>query len=111
MHQQPQRLDENSTIEVLLRAHPAAARVLLRHGMACVGCAMAPYESLAEAAREYHLQPRILLEKLRIAAAAAPEKRPVGRARSERVPNPSHPTPRPRRDRRREQRGRGRIDP
>ena len=110
MHQQPQRPDENSTIEALLRAHPTAARVLLRHGMACVGCAMAPYETLTEAAREYRLQPRALLEKLHIAAAAAPEKRPLGRGRSERVPNPSHPTPRPRR-RRREQGGRGRIDP
>jgi hybrid cluster-associated redox disulfide protein len=97
MRHQPAPPDENSTIEAVLRAHPAAARVLLRHGMACVGCAMAPYETLAEAAREYRVRPRALLEEL--AAAAAPAKHPPSR---ERAPRP-HATPAPRRRARPEQ--------
>jgi hypothetical protein len=31
--------------------------------MACVGCVMAPFGTLAEAAAAYHLEPQALLEK------------------------------------------------
>jgi hybrid cluster-associated redox disulfide protein len=48
-------IDPDWTIEALLDACPEALHVLLRHGMACVGCAMAPFETVAEAAREYGL--------------------------------------------------------
>lgn len=54
----------DSTIQALLDAHPPAAPVLMRHGMACVGCAMADFETLAEAAREYQVDLSGLLEEL-----------------------------------------------
>ena len=57
--------DPNSTVQAVLEADPAVARVLLRHGMACVGCAMAPFETLAEAAREYRVDLPSLLAELR----------------------------------------------
>lgn len=60
--QQPQA---HWTIEALLEACPGAAMVLTRHGMACVGCAMARFETLAEAAREYRIDLASLLEELR----------------------------------------------
>lgn len=53
------------TIDALLQARPGAARILLRHGMACVGCAMARFETVAEAAREYHVELGGLLKELR----------------------------------------------
>jgi hybrid cluster-associated redox disulfide protein len=53
------------TIEALLITRPEAARILLRNGMACVGCVMAPFETVAEAAREYRLDLRSLLNELR----------------------------------------------
>jgi hybrid cluster-associated redox disulfide protein len=38
----------NETVAALLTREPRAARVLLDHGMHCVGCAIAPFETLAE---------------------------------------------------------------
>ena len=54
----------DSTIAELLDRDPAAARILLRHGMACIGCSMAPFETLADAAREYGVDPVVLLSEL-----------------------------------------------
>lgn len=71
MPRQPELPDEHATVEELLKARPGAASVLRRHGMACVGCAMAPFETLAEAAREYRVHLGSILEELRAAAAAA----------------------------------------
>ena len=38
----------NETVAALLAREPRAARVLLDHGMHCVGCAIAPFETMAE---------------------------------------------------------------
>ena len=56
--------DFHWTIEALLDSRPDAIRILGRHGMACAGCAMAPFETLAEAAREYRLDRDTLLREL-----------------------------------------------
>lgn len=52
------------TIDTLLEVRPGAARILLRHGMACVGCVMARFETVAEAAREYQVDLGTLLKEL-----------------------------------------------
>ena len=62
----------------VLRRWPATVRVFLDRRMACVGCAMAPFMTLAEAARSYGLDPLPLIEDLRRAAGAAPGHRPEG---------------------------------
>ena len=41
------------TVEQTLDQFPVLAAVFVRRGMACVGCAMAPFDTLAEAARSY----------------------------------------------------------
>jgi hybrid cluster-associated redox disulfide protein len=56
--------DAHRTVEALLDSRPDAIRILGRHGMACAGCAMAPFETLAEAAREYRLDRDTLLREL-----------------------------------------------
>jgi len=53
------------TIDAVLDAHPGAAQILVRHGMACVGCVMARFETLADAAREYRIPLKSLLKELR----------------------------------------------
>jgi hybrid cluster-associated redox disulfide protein len=68
-------LDAHQTIESLLARHPQAARVLLKHGMACVGCTMARFETLAEAAREYRVDLRALLNDLRAPHPHSPRTR------------------------------------
>lgn len=53
------------TVEELLRRRPEAARVFLRHRMACVGCAMSPFDRLPEAAASYRLPVDGFLEEIR----------------------------------------------
>ena len=67
------------TIERLLSARPRAATVLLRHGMACVGCPMARFETLTEAAREYRLELSELIHEVRSQTANQPRAKMIGR--------------------------------
>jgi hybrid cluster-associated redox disulfide protein len=50
--------------EVVARC-PGAAQAFTRLRMACVGCAMAPFETVAEAAAAYRLEPEAILGQLR----------------------------------------------
>lgn len=52
------------TIETLLATHPKAVRVLMRHRMMCVGCLMARFETVHDAAAVYRLDERELLEEI-----------------------------------------------
>jgi len=44
-----------TTVACWLGAHPGTAGVFLGRRMACVGCPLAAFETLADAAREYRL--------------------------------------------------------
>ena len=55
----------NCTVAEVLGMEPAAAKVFCRYGMSCVGCAMAPFETLDEVARTYGLDPCRLVEDVR----------------------------------------------
>ena len=52
------------TVETILTQWPHTAQVFHQHKMACVGCALAPYYSLAEATNMYHLSLDELLHEL-----------------------------------------------
>ena len=56
----------HKTVADLLARWPQVARVFVRHRMACVGCAIAPFESVAEVAAIYHVP----VERLHRRAAA-----------------------------------------
>lgn len=53
------------TVQNVITRCPAAAAVFARFRMACVGCAMAPFETLAEAASAYRLDPEVLQDEIR----------------------------------------------
>ncbi len=53
-----------TTMAELLARRPEAGPVLARRGMACVGCVMAPFETIGEAARAYGADPEDLLRAL-----------------------------------------------
>jgi len=55
----------NETVAALLAREPRAARVLLDHGMHCVGCAIAPFETIAEICAIYGVSLERLLVDLR----------------------------------------------
>jgi hybrid cluster-associated redox disulfide protein len=52
------------TIAELLASTPAAGETLARHGMACVGCPMARFETLGEAAAAYRLDGPAMLREI-----------------------------------------------
>jgi hybrid cluster-associated redox disulfide protein len=47
------QLTPSNTIAELLATYPAAARVLVSHRMHCVGCEIAPFETIADACAIY----------------------------------------------------------
>ena len=62
------------TVEDTLDRWPHTARVFLAHRMACVGCTMAPFESLPEAAGHYGLPEDDFLEEIHRATLLAPPR-------------------------------------
>lgn len=52
-------------LEELLRTFPVAAQVFIRHRMACVGCEVARFESLAEACQIYGKDPEKIAAEIR----------------------------------------------
>ena len=63
----PIQLDDN--LQEVLDHHPRTLRVFVDHRMACPGCDMAPYETVADAADAYDLPQPAFLEDLREADA------------------------------------------
>ncbi len=58
------RASPNDIVEAYLGQNPQAVRVFLRHRMACPGCAIARFETLAEVARIYGLPLDAFLREL-----------------------------------------------
>ena len=79
------------TVEQTLDQFPLLAAVFVRRGMACVGCAMASFDTLAEVARIYGQEVDDFLAELD-AAARNEGRRPAGADRSERKPACCRPT-------------------
>lgn len=67
----PVGLNVHLTMAELLAGWPAARTAVARRGMACMGCPMAPFETLAEAADAYGIDAR---ELLREAAGGRPSR-------------------------------------
>lgn len=60
-------LDLKISVAALLDAHPQAIPVLLKHGMACVGCDLSTFEAIGDAAQVYGLDPAALLREIQTA--------------------------------------------
>ncbi len=43
-------------LQALFTSWPATIPVFLKHHMSCVGCSMSPFDTLAEATVNYHLE-------------------------------------------------------
>jgi hydroxylamine reductase len=65
-------INVHETVSALLTRDPRAARILLNHHMHCVGCVMAPFETLAEVCLVYGVPLEELLEQVRHASGAEP---------------------------------------
>ena len=70
----PDVRDADETVAALLAREPRAARVLLDHGMHCVGCVIAPFETLSEICTTYGVSLEQLLADLRTHCASEKEE-------------------------------------
>jgi hybrid cluster-associated redox disulfide protein len=48
------RFHEDMTMDAIMQAWPQTIRVVLSHGMLCVGCPIAAFHTPFDAAREHH---------------------------------------------------------
>jgi hybrid cluster-associated redox disulfide protein len=60
-------------VEEIIGRWPVTARVFMRRKMACVGCIMAPFQTLAAAARSYGIPEHELLGDVLEAASSEAE--------------------------------------
>ena len=53
-----------TTVAEALLQRPLAARILVKHHMHCIGCAIAPFETVAEACEIYGVSLQDILDEL-----------------------------------------------
>jgi len=69
------RIDQNMSMDNVMKRLPASIAVLIRHGMLCVGCHIAPFHSIAEACRDHRIDEADFLKGLERAVAGGPVSR------------------------------------
>jgi hybrid cluster-associated redox disulfide protein len=62
-------IDSGLTVSEVLERWPATAAVFVRRCMACAGCAMAPFDTIDEAAAVYGIRAEGFLAELQLTAA------------------------------------------
>ncbi len=67
-------IDPSATVRETLDRHPETLPVFVSRGMMCVGCAVAPFETLAEVCALYRLPLDGFLEELEGAARSRPQR-------------------------------------
>jgi len=65
----------NWIVADLLNSWPATVPVFLEHRLGCVGCAMAPFDTLADVVEVYQLKPQAFLAELERAIGGTGETR------------------------------------
>lgn len=58
------RFDHDMTMDAIMRRWPGTIRVILGHGLLCVGCPIASFHTVADAAREHVLDEEMLIHDL-----------------------------------------------
>ncbi|MFL4471285.1 DUF1858 domain-containing protein [Tateyamaria armeniaca] len=64
----PKITDPDLSLEDLMAEWPQTVSVFLRHNMLCVGCIIAPFHTVTDACREYHLNQDAFMYELLDAA-------------------------------------------
>jgi hybrid cluster-associated redox disulfide protein len=67
----PRSITARTTIDELVRCYPAAAEILIRRRMHCVGCEIDRFHTVADACRVYGLSLTSFLAELRRSAGPA----------------------------------------
>lgn len=61
---------DSMTMDVIMRRWPVTAEVILHRRMLCVGCPIARFHTLSDAAREHRIDEASLRQEIEIAIAA-----------------------------------------
>ncbi|WP_446720815.1 DUF1858 domain-containing protein [Mesorhizobium sp. L-8-10] len=61
---------DDMTVDEVMRRWPSTIRVFLRHGMLCVGCPIASFHTIPDAAREHGLDEVELRRELESAVSS-----------------------------------------
>ena len=61
------RISPQTNLKALFTCWPATIPVFIRHKMSCVGCSMSTFDTLEEAAANYHLEWSPFLAELQLA--------------------------------------------
>jgi hybrid cluster-associated redox disulfide protein len=61
------KFSDDATMDEIMRMSPAAIRIVLQNGMLCVGCPIASFHTISDAAREHELDEEQLSCDLRTA--------------------------------------------
>jgi hybrid cluster-associated redox disulfide protein len=64
----PARISAESIVAEVLAGWPEVIPVFLQHRLGCVGCAMSPFDTLADVARIYQLDASEFLDEIKTAA-------------------------------------------
>mgnify|MGYP001159281659 CR=1 FL=1 len=58
------KFHDDMTMDAIMREWPDTIRVVLDHGLLCVGCPIAPFHSPADAAKEHQVDETLLIRDL-----------------------------------------------
>lgn len=61
------KFSDDATMDEIMSWSPAAIRVVLQHGLLCVGCPIASFHTVSDAAREHDLNEEQLSSDLQAA--------------------------------------------
>lgn len=64
-----QDISPDEPVDQLMRRRPETVAIFLRHRMSCVGCAVGPFHTVAEASAAYHMVLSALLKELQDAVS------------------------------------------
>lgn len=70
-------LDNNITMDEMMRKWPTTIRVVLRYRMLCVGCPIASFNTISDAAKEHDIDEKLLRRDLEAAIAAENSAQPT----------------------------------
>ncbi|WP_082525294.1 MULTISPECIES: DUF1858 domain-containing protein [unclassified Mesorhizobium] len=73
-------IDDDMTMDQIMRRWPLTIRVVIRSGMLCVGCPIASFHGVADAAREHGLDEDLLRSDLETAASSGSSASPMSSA-------------------------------
>ncbi|TPL71529.1 DUF1858 domain-containing protein [Mesorhizobium sp. B2-3-15] len=73
-------IGDDMTMDQIMRRWPLTIRVVIRRGMLCVGCPIASFHTVSDAAREHGLDEVLLRSDLEAAASSGRSAAPMSSA-------------------------------